>query len=140
MNNDLQAISNWTFQWKMQFKPDPNKQTQEVYFSKKSINKNSLSAKFNNAKVVTCSTHKHLINIFKVKRIKLQDDWSHQKIICKFSPRGFINHFLYLIWITETLFMANHITSFFKTKSKIFNIKLDDDDDDDDDELFLCYG
>ena len=37
--------------------------------------------------------------------------------------------------------MANHITSFFKTKSKIFNIKLDDDDDDDDDdELFLCYG
>ena len=32
--------------------------------------------------------------------------------------------------------MANHITSFFKTKSKIFNIKLNDDND----ELFLCYG
>ena len=44
----------------MQFNPDPNKQAQEVYFSKKSNNENSLPVTFNNAKVVTCSTHKHL--------------------------------------------------------------------------------
>ena len=25
----------WAFQWKMQFNPDPNKQAQELYFSKK---------------------------------------------------------------------------------------------------------
>ena len=43
----------------MQFNPDPNKQAQEVYFSKKSNNENSLPITFNNAEVVT-STHKHL--------------------------------------------------------------------------------
>ena len=35
LSNDLQIISNWAFQWKMQFNPDPNKQAKEVYFSKK---------------------------------------------------------------------------------------------------------
>ena len=60
LNNDLQVISNWAFQWKMQFNPDPNKQAQEVYFSKKSNNENSLPVTFNNAKVINCSTHKHL--------------------------------------------------------------------------------
>ena len=30
LNNDF--ISNWAFQWKMQFKPDLNKQAQEVHF------------------------------------------------------------------------------------------------------------
>ena len=59
LNNNLQ-VSSWAFQWKMQFNPDPNKQAQEVYFSKKSNNENSLPVTFNNAKVVTCSTHKHL--------------------------------------------------------------------------------
>ena len=42
LNNDLQIISNWAFQWKMQFNPDSNKQAEEVYFSKKSNNENSL--------------------------------------------------------------------------------------------------
>ena len=60
LSNDLQVISNWAFLWKMQFNPDPNKQAQEVYFSKKSNNENSLPITFNNAEVVTCSTHKHL--------------------------------------------------------------------------------
>ena len=44
----------------MQFNPDLNKQAQEVYLSKKSSNKNFLPGTSNNAKVVTCSTHKHL--------------------------------------------------------------------------------
>ena len=30
LNNDLQVISNWDFQQKMQFNPDPNKEAQEV--------------------------------------------------------------------------------------------------------------
>ena len=58
MNNDLHVISNWAFQWKMRFNQDPNKQ--EVYFSKKSNKENSLPLIFNNAKVVSCSIHKHL--------------------------------------------------------------------------------
>ena len=35
LNNDLQKINDWNFQWKMTFNPYPNKQAQEVYFSKK---------------------------------------------------------------------------------------------------------
>ena len=35
INNDLTLISNWAFQWKMSFNPDPSKQAQEIIFSKK---------------------------------------------------------------------------------------------------------
>ena len=48
----------------MQFNPDPNKQAQEVHFSEKSNNENSLPVTFNNAKVVTCSTKKNLGLLF----------------------------------------------------------------------------
>ena len=60
LSNDLQVISNWAFLWKMQFNPDPNKQVQEIHFSKKSNNEISLPVTFNNSKAVTCSNHKHL--------------------------------------------------------------------------------
>ena len=33
LNSDLQKFSNWAFQWKMSFTPDPSKQAQEVIFS-----------------------------------------------------------------------------------------------------------
>ena len=32
LNSDLEKVSKWTFQWKMSFNPDPNKQTLEVCF------------------------------------------------------------------------------------------------------------
>ena len=35
LNSDLEKISKWAFQWKMQFDPGPNKQANEVIFSKK---------------------------------------------------------------------------------------------------------
>ena len=35
INNDLKLISNWAFQWKMSFKPDPSKQAQQIIFSGK---------------------------------------------------------------------------------------------------------
>ena len=35
LNNDLKKISDWAFQWKMSFNPDPSKQAQEVIFSTK---------------------------------------------------------------------------------------------------------
>ena len=34
MNNGLNKIKNWAIQWKMNFKPDPSKQAQEVIFSR----------------------------------------------------------------------------------------------------------
>ena len=35
INSDLTLISNWAFQWKMSFNPDPSKQAQEIIFSRK---------------------------------------------------------------------------------------------------------
>ena len=35
INNDLKLISDWAFQWKMSFNPDPSKQAQEIIVEKK---------------------------------------------------------------------------------------------------------
>ena len=35
LNDDLEKISHWAYQWKMQFNPDPTKQANEVIFSRK---------------------------------------------------------------------------------------------------------
>ena len=35
LNNDLVKIQKWSYDWKMSFNPDPNKQATEVLFSKK---------------------------------------------------------------------------------------------------------
>ena len=35
LNRDLEVISNWAHQWKMQFNPDKNKQAIQVIFSQK---------------------------------------------------------------------------------------------------------
>ena len=53
-------MSNWTFQWKMRFNPDPNKQAQEVIFNRK-INKiDHPPLYFNQDLVKLSSTHKYL--------------------------------------------------------------------------------
>ena len=60
LNSDLMKISNWAFQWKMRFNPDPKKQAQEVIFSRK-INKiDHPPLYFNQNLVKSSSTHKHL--------------------------------------------------------------------------------
>ena len=40
LNDDLEKISYWAYQWKMQFNPDPNKQANEVIFSRKTSSNN----------------------------------------------------------------------------------------------------
>ena len=35
LNEDLEKIGYWAFQWKMNFNPDPNKQAQEIIISRK---------------------------------------------------------------------------------------------------------
>ena len=57
LNCDLEKVSNWAYQWKMQFNPDPNKQANEVIFSRKS-NSNSFPyppVKFNENNITKCS-------------------------------------------------------------------------------------
>ena len=62
LNCDLEKVSNWAYQWKMQFNPDPNKQANEVIFSRKS-NSNSFPyppVKFSENNITKCSYQKHL--------------------------------------------------------------------------------
>ena len=60
LNDDLNRINNWAFQWKMSFNPDPNKQAQEVIFSRKIQKSSQPSLIFNNNIVTQSLTQKHL--------------------------------------------------------------------------------
>ena len=57
----MQKIGQWSYQWKMKFNPDPNKQVNSI-FSRKLISNNLLHppAKFNNNNIIKCSQQKHL--------------------------------------------------------------------------------
>ena len=48
LKDDSNRINNWAFQWKMSFNPDPNKQAQEVLFSRKIPESSQPSLIFNN--------------------------------------------------------------------------------------------
>ena len=37
LNQDLKVINQWAYQWKMEFKPDPKKQSQNYYFPVRKI-------------------------------------------------------------------------------------------------------
>ena len=61
LNIDLEKINQWAFQWKMQFNPDPNKEANEVIFSRKMNNNLSYPhVKFNGNNITKCSDQKHL--------------------------------------------------------------------------------
>ena len=62
LNADLEKINQWAYQWKMQFNPDPNKQANEVIFSRKSISHNLSHPpiKFNERTITKCNHQKHL--------------------------------------------------------------------------------
>ena len=60
LNKDLERISNWATQWKMNFNPDTTKQAQEVIFSRKVKKTVHPPLLFNNASVTRTSSQKHL--------------------------------------------------------------------------------
>ena len=57
LNSDLEKISQWAYQWKMQFSFYPNKQANEIIFSRKLVSNNLWHplVKFNNNNITTCS-------------------------------------------------------------------------------------
>ena len=67
LNDDLKKINKWAFQWKISFNPDPNKQAQEVIFSRKFNKPDHPSLNFNNMVVIQSTTHKHLGMILDTK-------------------------------------------------------------------------
>ena len=60
LNNDLRKISNWAYQWKMSFNPDPLKQAQEVIFPCKMTKTNHPTLIFNGNPVHQVALQKHL--------------------------------------------------------------------------------
>ena len=62
LNDDLEKIGYWAYQWNMQFNPDPKKQNNEITFSKKtsSINLPHPPIKFNDNGISKCPHQKHL--------------------------------------------------------------------------------
>ena len=62
LNTDLEKISQWSYQWKMQFNLDPNKQANKIIFPSK-LPSNNLShplVKFNNNNITLSSHQKQL--------------------------------------------------------------------------------
>ena len=64
LNIDLMKISNWAFQWKMRFNPDPNKKAQEVIFSRKIIKIDHPPFYFNQNLVKSSPTCRHFRMVF----------------------------------------------------------------------------
>ena len=60
LNHDLNMISQWAHQWKMEFNPDPSKQATEVLFSCKKNRANHPQLIFNGSAVVKVNEQKHL--------------------------------------------------------------------------------
>ena len=60
LNHDLDLISQWAFQWKMAFNPDPSKQAVEVLFSCKRKSVQHPGLFFGGSPVASVSEHKHL--------------------------------------------------------------------------------
>ena len=60
LNRDLEVISNWAHQWKMQFNPDKNKQAIEVIFSQREDAVIHPPVLFNGSEVAVKMEHKHL--------------------------------------------------------------------------------
>ena len=60
LNNDLNKISKWAFQWKIFLNPDPSKQAIGICFSRKRDNENYPPLVFNDTKVQIANRQKHL--------------------------------------------------------------------------------
>ena len=60
LNNALKIISEWVYQWKMQFNPDKTKQAVKVIFSQKRINPTHPPLYFDESQVVIKQEQKHL--------------------------------------------------------------------------------
>ena len=60
LNHDLEKISEWAFQWKMKFNPEPAKQVQEIILSGKKTVYIHPVVYFNNTLVNSTANHKHL--------------------------------------------------------------------------------
>ena len=126
-NKDLRLISQWAYQWKMLFNPNPTKQATEVCFSHKRNNIPREPLTFNNNKIQSRPAEKHfglildsklhfnqhkddkinkcdkIIRIIKRKRLSM--------IITRKSLLTIYNILLDHFWIMEIFSMIRHVIS-----------------------------
>ena len=81
LNKDLANITELAFQWKMQFNPNPNKQANEVYFTRKTTSHDYLAIKFNGNPVQQCNSQKHL-GLILDKQLNFNEHDDKKIIIC----------------------------------------------------------
>ena len=67
LNEDLNKVNHWAFQWKMSFNPDLSKQAEEVNFCRKLQKLIYPPLRFNNIAVTQSTTQKHLDTHLDVK-------------------------------------------------------------------------
>ena len=60
LNQDLRAVQDWAYQWKMSFNPDPTKQAKQVIFSTKASKVEHPAIYFYGSEVETVPHHKHI--------------------------------------------------------------------------------
>ena len=60
LNQDLDKINNWAYQWKISFNPDTSKKAQEVIFTRKVNNVLHLPLTCNNVDIGQIRSQKHL--------------------------------------------------------------------------------
>ena len=124
LNSDLSKISSWAFRWKMSFNPEPSKQAQEVFFSRKIQKPCNFPIYLNNKLVKQVPSQKHLgmISHNKLnfqehlkntlnKVNKLLPNYGNYKTFCHVDHyyKPFTNGSSNLILITVMLFMINTI-------------------------------
>ena len=105
LNNDLKKVSNWAFQWKMSFNPDPSKQTQEVNFSRKLKKVTHPPLVFNNANISQCKSQKHL-GIILDSKLTFED---HYKTVLSETNRT-----IELLRILQNLLPREALTTIYK--------------------------
>ena len=60
LNQDLRAVQDWAYQWKISFNPDPAKQAEHVIFPTKVFKAEHPAIYFCGSEVETVPHHKHI--------------------------------------------------------------------------------
>ena len=82
LNQDLEMISRWAYQWKMSFNPEPTKQALEVIFSQKRNKFHHPLLFFNGSLVSKVDVHKHL-GLFLDSKLSFVHHINEKIKICK---------------------------------------------------------
>ena len=90
LNNDLESIRRWAFQWKLEFNPDPTKQATEMLFSCKRKSSEHPQLFFNGSVVTQVHEQKHLGLILEPKLSFVKH--LHEKMIKAKKNIGILKH------------------------------------------------